>query len=214
MEVSGVPTERKRVAVCFAVGVVVGVAVGLLTSWELGTLSGWVAAAVGFVVSVWHDLAGLDADATSALATREDDSRAASRLLVVGASLASLIAVVAGLRRASRLGGGWELALTIGSLIAVVTAWAVVHTVHVLRYAHLYYDGTAGGVDFPGDEPPAYRDFAYLAFTVGMTFQVSDTDITTRDMRSALLRHALLSFVFGTAIIASTINVLASLVSA
>jgi uncharacterized membrane protein len=89
----------------------------------------------------------------------------------------------------------------------------MVNTVFVLRYAHLYYGvGAVGGLDVPGAEAPDYRDFAYLSFTVGMTFQVSDTALTDRTMRMTVLRHALLSYVFSIATIAFTINVIAGLV--
>ena len=88
-----------------------------------------------------------------------------------------------------------------------------VQTLFMLRYAHLYYGGErVGGVEFGNAELPDYHDFAYLAFTVGMTFQVSDTEVTERALRHTVLRHALLSYLFGTAIIASTISVLAGLV--
>jgi uncharacterized membrane protein len=84
--------------------------------------------------------------------------------------------------------------------------------VFVLRYADLYYNDGVGGVDFPGDEDPDYRDFAYLGFTVGMTYQVSDTNVTSRAIRRTIIRHALISFLFGTVIIGVTINVMAGFV--
>lgn len=206
-------SERTRVAACFAVGLAVGVPVGVGWGWELGVLLGWIAASALLTGWVWVELHALDAARTAAVATREDDSRAAARALLVGASVTSLVAVAAGLRRATQVGSALEVALTASSLAAVVSAWTVVHTVHVLRYAHLYYGGDeVGGVEFPGGVAPAYRDFAYVAFTVGMTFQVSDTAITSPALRATVLRHALLSYLFGTAVIAATINVLAGLV--
>ena len=81
----------------------------------------------------------------------------------------------------------------------------------MLRYAELYYRDVNGGVVFEGTEKPNFWDFAYLAFTIGMTYQVSDTTFTTPEFRKAALGHALLSFIFGTAIIATTINFVASL---
>jgi uncharacterized membrane protein len=100
------------------------------------------------------------------------------------------------------------------ALVTVVVSWAAVHTVFTLRYAREYYEGEDGGVDFkePG-HPPDYQDFAYLAFTVGMTFQVSDTDVTTHRMRNTVLRHALLSYLFGAVIVAMSINVVAGLLN-
>jgi uncharacterized membrane protein len=94
---------------------------------------------------------------------------------------------------------------------SIVLAWSVVHTVFILRYAKLYYEGEPGGVDFNEENPPCYTDFAYLALTIGMTFQVSDTNLKSRDIRRTALRHALLSYVFGALIIATTINLIAGL---
>ena len=81
----------------------------------------------------------------------------------------------------------------------------------MLRYAHEYcLEGS--GIDF-GPDPPTFSDFAYFAFTIGMTYQVSDTPIASSLIRRTATRQALLSFLFGTTILAVTINVVASLVS-
>jgi uncharacterized membrane protein len=93
--------------------------------------------------------------------------------------------------------------------LSVALSWAAVHTVFALRYAHLFY-GHSGGIDF-GSDAPDYRDFAYLAFTIGMTFQVSDTAIGSQEIRRTVLRHALLSYVFSVVIVATTINVIVGL---
>ena len=90
-------------------------------------------------------------------------------------------------------------------------SWVAIHTVFILRYAQLYYSGTPGGIDFKQPEPPAYVDFAYLAFSIGMTFQVSDTDLQTRKIRATALRHSLLSYLFGVVIVAMTINLIMEL---
>jgi uncharacterized membrane protein len=97
------------------------------------------------------------------------------------------------------------------SVGSVAAAWAVVHTVFTLRYALLYYGGPDGGVNFNQKEDPAYADFAYLAFTIGMTYQVSDTDLQTRPIRATALRQALLSYLLGAVILAVTINLVAGL---
>ena len=188
-----------------AVGAVVAVA-----PWELSALTGWDVAAGTFLVSVWWSVGRFDAEQTRRLATREDDSRAAARAVVVAACLASLVGVLLGVRKARDEHGTLAVVLTIASILAVVLAWATVHTVFTLRYAHRYYD-LDGGIEFLGDEPPSYRDFAYLGFTVGMTYQVSDTAVHDRLIRWMVLRHAAISFLFGTVIIGLTINVLGSL---
>jgi uncharacterized membrane protein len=107
---------------------------------------------------------------------------------------------------------GLSRGLLVGlSVVSIILAWSVVHTVYSLRYAKLYYDGTPGGVEFNTEEAPCYVDFAYLALTIGMTFQVSDTNLKTTTIRRTALRHALLSYAFGTLIIATTINLIAGL---
>jgi len=93
----------------------------------------------------------------------------------------------------------------------VVASWTMAHTVFTLKYAELYYYKPQGGIDFGDDHEPTYADFAYLAFTIGMTYQVSDTTLQTRQMRAVALRHALLSFLMGTVVIATTINLVANL---
>jgi uncharacterized membrane protein len=83
--------------------------------------------------------------------------------------------------------------------------------VYTLQYARLYYSDEPGGVDFNQAVPPRYADFAYLSLTLGMTFQVSDTDLQTSTIRATALRQALLSYLFGVVIVATTINLIASL---
>jgi uncharacterized membrane protein len=105
------------------------------------------------------------------------------------------------------------------SLLAVISSWALVHTVFGLRYAHTFYgdpDGPggkshAGGLVFPGDRLPDYMDFAYFSFVIGMTFQVSDVQITSREFRQLVLMHSMLSFGFNTVILALTINTVSAL---
>jgi uncharacterized membrane protein len=114
------------------------------------------------------------------------------------------------LLKASRSHGYDQAAITAVAVLTVVLSWAAVQTIFMLRYARLYY--TEGrGVDFNEDDKPDFRDFAYLAVTIGMTYQVSDTDLTTKSVRRTATRHALLSYVFGTFVVAMTINVVASL---
>ena len=93
----------------------------------------------------------------------------------------------------------------------MVVSWFAVHTVFALRYARLYYSDPPGGIDFNQSEAPAYVDFAYLAFTIGMAYQVSDTDLQTRKIRATALQHSLLSYLLGAVILAMTINLIIGL---
>jgi uncharacterized membrane protein len=97
------------------------------------------------------------------------------------------------------------------AVVSVALSWGLIHTLFTLRYASLYYWDQEGGIDFNQDEPPRYSDFAYLAFTLGMTFQVSDTNLQSNDIRATALRHGLLSYVFGSVILATLINLIVGL---
>jgi uncharacterized membrane protein len=96
-------------------------------------------------------------------------------------------------------------------ILSVLFSWPAVHNVFTLVYARLYYGDEVGGIDFNDEDRPDYVDFAYLAFTIGMTFQVSDTDLTAKAVRRAALRHALVSYLFGAVIVALVINIVASI---
>ena len=96
-------------------------------------------------------------------------------------------------------------------MLSVFVSWTLIHTVFTLKYARLYYTGIPGGIDFNESAPPQYSDFAYLSFTIGMTFQVSDTVLQTKRIRRTALRHAWLSFPLGVVIIAASINVVSGL---
>jgi uncharacterized membrane protein len=204
-------TSASKVLVAAAVGIPVGAVAALLTAWQAAVLLGWTATVATFLGRLWPRLWREDAAGTSAHATREDDSRVTADLTLLAACLASLVAVGLLLVETSSVGGPTKAMFTAVGVVSVVLSWALVHTLFALRYAHLYYDGTLGGIDFHDDEPPTYHDFAYLAFTVGMTYQVSDTEVNDRPIRATILRHALLSFLFGTTIIALTINIVAGL---
>ena len=164
------------------------------------------------VVWIWAVVGRMDAESTRTYATREDATRGSTRVLLLLASSSSLVGVLFALVRASDRTGSSKLIYTLIGIATIVCSWMLVHTLFALRYAHLYYSDQPGGIDFKDDdEPPAYRDFAYVAFTVGMTFQVSDTDIGSSVIRRTVLRQALLSYLFGTIIVASAINVIAGL---
>ncbi len=205
------PTAGKRVALGTAAGVAGAVIVALLGPWWLIPLSGWDVAAAFLLSWTWASLWPRQAAATAAHARREDPGRATADLLLLGASLVSVLAVGLVLVRAGQESSLGK-ALLVGMCVAsVVLAWATVHTVYALRYASLYYRGEPGGVDFNESEAPCYSDFLYLSLTIGMTFQVSDTDLQTKAIRRTAVRHALLSYFFGALIIACTINLIAGL---
>jgi uncharacterized membrane protein len=201
----------RRLLITNAAGVLVGVVVGLFAGPAVGVLGGWDVASAAFVGSVWLTIGRLDAAQTGRYAAAEDPTQAGADLLLISAAIASLIAVGFVLGGAARGGGGGAVPRVALALGSVVLSWALVHTVFALSYARRYYAAPRGGVDFNEREPPDFRDFAYLSFTIGMTFQVSDTALRSKPIRRMALRHALLSYAFGAGIIGATINLIASI---
>ena len=198
------------VVVGAVVGCVIGALAAIAVAWQAAVLIGWDAAAVTFLVWIWSTIGRLDATATARIATREDPSRRR------GLGDRGRRHRVPRRRRTRAAEGrpllrGAKAAFIAIGLLSVALSWAALHTVFTLKYARLYYGGKKGGVDFNEPADPDYLDFAYLAFTIGLTFQVSDTDIGDKPIRRTALRHALLAFLFGAVIIGLSINVVASL---
>jgi uncharacterized membrane protein len=200
-----------RLALAGVLGGAAWAAVAFVLPWEAAVLVGWdVMAAAYLAASLWT-IGRSDSAATARRAQIEDPSRAGADLVLVSACSASLVGVAFAFAQASQHSGADRALISAIAVLAVVLSWLSVHAVYTLRYADLYYT-SSGGVDFPHGEPPDYRDFAYLAFTIGMTYQVSDTALLSKPIRRTALRHALISYVFGVAVIATTINVLADFI--
>ena len=200
-----------RLGISLAIGTVCTVVTAIFGDWRYAVSIGWDAAAIIFCGWTWLAVWPLSAEQTAARATREDPSRAIRDVIVLTAAAGSLGALGLVLVYAHELKGLASAMLALLAVVSVAVSWFSVHTIFALRYALLYYREPAGGIDFNQPEPPNYRDFAYVALTIGMTFQVSDTDLQNSDMRSAALRHALLSFLFGAVILAATVNLIAGL---
>lgn len=203
-------TARRRLIIAVGAGMIAAGISAALAPSQAVPLFGWFAAALTWIAWSWLVVLRLDASDTARFATREEPHRKAVDLILITAAVASLVAVVLGVIKASSATGAEQFVLLAAGVASIVSSWGVVHTVFTLRYAALYYEA-GGGVDFNDQDDPTYGDFAYLAFTIGMTYQVSDTDLTSRAVRHTALRHALLSFLFGTVIIAATINIAAGL---
>ena len=202
---------RLRFASALGAGLGMGVFVWVVTANVLGPLVGWDTAAIIYVVWAWILMIRADAAETARYAVREDPGRAAVDAILLTASVASLASVAAVIAAS---GPHSQIDPLLGAALgasSVILSWGLVHTIFTARYARLYYTGKDGGIDFNDPEPPAYLDFAYLAFTVGMTYQVSDTDLQTKAIRRTALLHGLLSYLFGAIILAATINLLAGL---
>jgi uncharacterized membrane protein len=206
-----VPSALERLLIVAVIGIVTGVAVAFVAPWQLAVLAGWDAMAATFVAWVWIGVARFTPEATRVHATQEDTNRVSASVLLLSASVVSLVGTALALTKANNAHSGGRAVLLGCSVLTIALSWAVVHTVFALRYAHEYYTDPVGGIDFKSEESPDYLDFAYVAFTVGMTFQVSDTDVQARRIRRTVIRHALLAYLFGAVILAVAVSVIAGL---
>jgi uncharacterized membrane protein len=196
-------------AVAFGVGFAIAWAIGATVGTCIA--AGWGAAALAVLVWTWVRVGPYDAEQTAMRARAEDFSRATGDATVLVASVCSLVPVGYTILEAGRRHGGEKVALIVLAVTVVALSWALVHTIYALRYGDLYYADPMGGIDFNESDPPDYRDFAYVALTMGMTYQVSDTSLTTKAFRRTALRHALLAYLFGSIIVALLVNTVASL---
>jgi uncharacterized membrane protein len=184
------------------------------------SIATWNVFALCILALAWLTITTTPPDKLRFRAQQQDLSHTVIFVFVVIAAVAGLFAVVL-LFHTNKEGQRPDLAFhLVSSLLAIVASWLLVHTVFGLRYAHTFYgdddetDTTsehAGGLEFPGEPSPNYMDFAYFSFVIGMTFQVSDVQITSRVFRRLVLLHGVLSFGFNTVILALTINTVSAL---
>jgi uncharacterized membrane protein len=180
----------------------------------------WISFASTIIIMDWIIILSSHPREVRKIAKLQDSSRTFLFLFVIAASLASFGAIVF-LLKSSKGHGATVNEHILLAITAVIISWWLLHTIFTLRYAHLYYDtdkddGTpraAGGLDFPGDQEPDYMDFVYFSFVLGMTFQVSDVEISSKEIRRLAWMHGMLSFAYNTAILALSINVISGMVA-
>jgi uncharacterized membrane protein len=201
---------RPRLFASLGIGALVVVVLGAFGLWRPATrlLIGWDISVGLYLVLVAHLMARSDVDRMRQRAALEDEGQVAILVLTVAAALASLAAIFA------ELGAGAgrrpaHIALATGTILL---SWAFIHTIFALHYAHEFYDeDVGGGMAFPGGEAePDYWDFVYFAFVIGMTSQVSDVGVTSRQIRRTVAAHGVVAFVFNAALLALTVNLAAS----
>lgn len=198
-----------------AVAVLVGVTAGILTGTAVhdlgrGLLVGITVTAGVFVILGWAALWPMNGTQTRTHVGRENYRPVIDEIIVVVAALAALGGII-GLLIEGGSHANWLPAAL--ALAGVFGSWASLHLMYATRYAYLYYGlDSPGGIDFNSDDPPAYRDFFYFSYNLGMTYQVSDTSVSSSEIRAVALRHCLISYVFGAVILASTINLVAGIV--
>lgn len=192
-----------RFALFFSVFAAGTAALAWRTKLAPATLGGFDLGVATFLIAFIASLGGEGADDMRRRAAENEPDHLI--LLLIAAVVAAVVVVAVGFELTTP--GGGNLALAGGTLFA---AWVFGNMLFALHYAHAYYlnDGKRdrGGLDFPGDGDPTYWDFAYFAFVLGMTFQVSDVSITSRTLRRVALIHSLIAFWFNLAVIALTVS--------
>ncbi|OCX53664.1 hypothetical protein BEL04_05045 [Mucilaginibacter sp. PPCGB 2223] len=183
----------------------------------------WGSCALMIIILCWAIILTAHPREMRQIARLRDSNRFIVLLFVIVASCVSLFAVLFLLlnhgKDAQHAHVTKHVLMSIGS---VVVSWLMLHTVFTMSYAHMYYtltpeaddpkDAVIGGLQFPEEKNPDYLDFVYFSFVIGMTFQVSDVEISSRAIRRLALLHALISFAFNTAIVALSINVISGLI--
>lgn len=203
-------SARTRFWLCLLGGLLVGGGCWWLTGRiRYGLLALVITTAVASVVWTLGTLWPLDAAGTEEHAGREDVGPVLSDLMVVALLAASVASIGVLLVSSTR---GSQLVDAALAIVAVLCVWAMLHTMFSLRYARLYYRDPTGGIDFNTDAPPRYSDFFYFGFNLGMAYQVSDTAVRSSQVRAVVLRHGVLSYLFGTLVLAAAINLVLGLV--
>ncbi|WHZ12843.1 MAG: protein of unknown function DUF1345 [Burkholderiaceae bacterium] len=207
-------TAHRRLLYALAAGLAVGLAPLPLAAPAHGLL-GWCVGSSCYLALAWWLAIEFDAERTRARAQAQDQSDVALfllMLLVVFASVAAIVLLLQSIKGLSPAQRSGHLLLV---LAALACSWLVLHTIFAFRYAHRYYQEllepgpNGGGLEFPGALPPDYFDFLYSAFVIGMTSQVSDVQVTSREMRRLTLVHSVLAFAFNMLVLALGINVVA-----
>ncbi|UKJ06928.1 DUF1345 domain-containing protein [Solitalea lacus] len=169
----------------------------------------WNVFAFSFVASSWIIIFNYSIEDIRAHAEQEDGSRTFVFIIILFASFVSMFAVLL-LMLSKDYAHISAISYFIIVLVAILSSWSLVHTIFTFHYARLFYP-KGEGLEFPDNALPDYLDFAYFSFVIGMTFQVSDVEISSKLIRRTALLHSLISFCLNTFVVALTINIIAGL---
>jgi uncharacterized membrane protein len=209
----GKPARIARTHVKLAVSALLGVALFLLLPSDLHVslraLIAWNAAVVLYLAAATYVIARSELAYLRRRAEDEDEGAALILILTVAAAAASLIAIFAELGAAR---GQPSSGLSIGLAVStVLLSWVFIHVIFAFHYAHEFYGeaqgGPKGGLTFPDDDQPGYGDFLYFSFVIGMTFQVSDVQVTSKALRLIVAAHGAVSFFYNVAVLALMVNI-------
>ena len=199
-------------------GLVAGLATAALPLpllWQFRGLLAWSVGVTVYLALAWWLCERFDAERTRERAQAQDEPSVVLFLLMLLATLACVAAIVVMMQQGRGLSGAERTLHIAVSVVALIASWLFIQTIFAFRYAHRYYqeemlnEPDGPGLKFPGGLDPDYFDFLYYAHVVGMTSQVSDVQVTSREMRRLTLVHSVLSFGFNMLVLALSINVVA-----
>lgn len=204
----------QKLFICLVFGVLASVIMPADFESLIRIMIGWDIFSILMVTFGWITFFKTTANQIRAQAKVQDENRVVIFIIVLIATLAGLIAVIILIitKTENQSESAYKIPIAIAGMLL---SWFLIHTTFTLRYAHIFYGNNeekpathAGGLEFPEEDRPDYLDFAYFSFNVGMTFQVSDVEVTSNRLRKLVLLHSLISFFYATIMIALTINVI------
>ncbi len=210
--------SAQKLLICIVIGVIIYFVVDIQQLDQLTHLMiSWDAFSLSMIILSWITFSITKSQQIREQAKAQDSSRILIFITVLVSTFASFLAVLLLLISKKDFKTTEALHLSV-AIAGMLFSWFLIHTIFTFRYAHIFYgdnkdkpDTHAGGLEFPNDKKPDYLDFAYFSFVLGMTFQVSDVDITSKRLRRFSLLHSILAFIFNTVMIALTINIIAGL---
>jgi uncharacterized membrane protein len=206
-----------RLVVSAVLGALLFIGLTLLDEPERATarfLIAWNVGALCYLLTVLRLVVEADLERLRTRAAEEDEGAALILLITVAAAAASLVAIFAELGATRGARTSWLPAIL--ALSTVTLSWLLIQSIYALHYAHEFYGeaegGPKGGLKFPAESPdeyekhPNYWDFVYFSFVIGMAFQVSDVQVTSKPLRRVVVGHGMVSFFYNVAVLALMVN--------
>ena len=208
------PLQRILVS-AFMAGIVFFIVKSQINNFLLIIIATWGAFTLCYNIICWVVMFTRKLHDIKSTAKKEDGSRGFVLIFTIIAAFAAMFTVLLMVISSNSQAESKMLTLPL-CIFSVMLSWALVHTILTFHYAHLYYDDDIvqeqkEGLNFPNEDEPDYLDFAYFSFVIGMTFQVSDVQVTDKKMRRLVLLHGLISFLLNTFVVALSINFIAGL---
>jgi uncharacterized membrane protein len=211
---------HNKLLIAAAIGIIIVLALPDSFKTPAYILVGWDAAIVTYLMLAYSMMWRAEVEHIRQRAAEEDEGAGFILLLSIASTAASFVAIAFALGGIKSGDGavmpGGVAAHVVLAVTTILLSWTFVHTIFTFHYAHEFYstrrDGVIGGLEFPHDTKPDYRDFLYFSLVIGMTSQTSDVNICSKVLRRMAAVHGVLSFFFNLTVLALTVNMLSNLI--